>query len=73
MVAAVEERQLFSTGEAARRLGISQSLLLRYEREGRIPPAHRVAGSGRRVYTLQDVEAIQAARQAGKAPRQGAA
>ena len=70
---ATEQAQLLSTGAAARYLGISQSLLLKHEREGRIPPAHRVAGSDRRVYSLGDLQAIQAAREAAKATRQGAA
>jgi len=73
MVATAEDRQLFSTGEAARRLGISQSLLLRYEKEGRIPPAHRVIGSDRRLYSAEDLETIRAIRAAKRVARQGAA
>lgn len=61
-VVATEQAQLLSTGEAARRLGISMSLLRRWEQEGKIPPAHRLAGSDRRVYSLQDIEAIRATR-----------
>jgi len=73
MVATTEQAQLLSTGAAARYLGMSMSLLLKYEREGRIPAAHRVAGSDRRVYSLEDLETIRAAREAARTTRQGAA
>lgn len=47
---------LMSTGEAAKRLGCSTSMLRKVERLGLAPPAARVAE--RRVYTVADVEAL---------------
>ncbi len=70
---ATEQAQLLSTGAAARTLGISVSLLSRYEKEGRIPRAQRLAGSARRVYSLEELETIRAAREAGRTTRRGAA
>ena len=47
---------LVSSGEVARQLGVSQSLLRLLEREGATPPAQRVAGLNRRVYTVGEIE-----------------
>lgn len=50
--------ELMSSGEVARQLGISLSLVRKLEREGVTPPARRVAGVDRRVYTTIEVEAL---------------
>ena len=73
MGATVEKPALLSTGAAARLLGVSMSMLLKLEREGKIPPAMRLVGSDRRVYGAEDIEAIRAARTAAGTARQGAA
>ena len=73
MSAITETPQLLSTGGAARTLGISVSLLMKYEREGKIPPAMRLVGSDRRVYAANDIEAIRAARGAAQQRREAAA
>lgn len=53
--AAVNETQITS-GEAARRLGVSWSLIWKLEEIGATPPARRI---GRwRVYNLQELEAL---------------
>ncbi len=57
---------------AARRLGVSDSLLRKLERQGRIPLAPRTAG-GQRLYTVEAIEAIRTAREAARGTRQGAA
>ncbi len=67
---------LYSTGEAARQLQCSPSLLAKMERLGVVEPVGRLAGSGRRVYRVEDIDrikAIRAAREAARAARQGAA
>ena len=50
--------EMVSTGEAARRLGVSMSLLRKLESIGVTPPAQRIAGLDRRVYTTSDVEQL---------------
>lgn len=67
---------LYSTGEAARQLHCSPSLLAKMERLGVVAPVGRLAGSGRRVYSREDIRAIEvirAARKAAKDARQGGA
>ena len=49
---------MVSTGEAARQLGVSMSLLRKLESIGVTPPAQRIAGLDRRVYTTVDLEAL---------------
>ncbi len=46
-----------STSLAAR-LGVSPSLIRYWERIGVIEPARRIEGSNRRVYRIEDVEAL---------------
>ncbi len=50
--------QLMSTGQAARQLGVSVSLLRKLEAIGASPPAQRVAGLNRRFYTSNEVEML---------------
>ncbi len=50
--------ELFSTGGAAKQLGVSQGQLRKLERLGVTTPAHRLAGSDRRIYTAGEVETI---------------
>jgi len=50
--------ELFSTGGAAKELGVSMSQLRKLERLGVTAPAHRLAGSDRRVYDAQQMEAL---------------
>jgi len=49
---------LLSTGGLATRLGVSQSAVKLWEREGVIPPAIVIEGSGRRAGRLVDLPAI---------------
>ncbi len=49
---------MVSTGEAARQLGVSMSLLRKLESIGVTPPAQRIAGLDRRVYTPIEVEEL---------------
>ena len=50
--------QVMSTGQAARELGVSPSLLRKLERIGVAPPAQRVVGLDRRLYSNDEVEAL---------------
>ena len=58
--------QWYSIGGAAQLLDVSLSLIRKLERSGLIPPAPRLAGSDRRVYSRTDIEAIKAAREAAR-------
>jgi DNA-binding transcriptional MerR regulator len=49
---------VMSTGQAARELGVSQSLLRKLELIGAAPRAQRIAGLDRRLYSTQDVERL---------------
>ena len=50
--------QVMSTGQAARELGVSQSLLRKLELIGVAPRAQRIAGLDRRLYSTQEVEEL---------------
>jgi len=50
--------ELMSSGEAARRLGVSPSLLRKLEWTGVTAPARRIGGDVRRVYTEVEVEEL---------------
>ncbi len=50
--------ELYSTGGAAAKLGCSPSLLRKLELLGVTEPAHRLAGSDRRAYDADQVEAL---------------
>ncbi|MDP9358317.1 MAG: MerR family DNA-binding transcriptional regulator [Chloroflexota bacterium] len=50
--------QFLGIGALSQELGVSPSGVRRWERIGLIPPADRVAGSGRRLYRLSDVQEI---------------
>ncbi|MDP9357293.1 MAG: MerR family transcriptional regulator [Chloroflexota bacterium] len=54
----------------AERLGVSPSGVRRWERIGWIPPATRVAGSGRRLYRPSDIQEIRERVEAERAARQ---
>jgi DNA-binding transcriptional MerR regulator len=49
---------VMSTGQAARELGVSQSLLRKLELIGVAPRAQRIAGLDRRLYSTEEVEAL---------------
>lgn len=55
------ELQLLSTGELARRLGRSLSGIKKLEARGHIPRGVVILGSGRKVWKLSDLPAIQEA------------
>ncbi len=57
-------------GDVAERLGVSPSGVRRWERIGWIPPATRVAGSGRRLYRPSDIQEIRERVEAERAARQ---
>ncbi len=68
--------QVMSTGQAARELGVSQSLLRKLESIGVAPRAQRIAGLDRRLYSAQEVEALRqiiADRRASQSPQPEAA
>ncbi len=50
--------QVMSTGTVAKHLGVSTSLLRHLEKIGATPPAARVDGLDRRVYTPADLEIL---------------
>ncbi len=52
--------RLVSTGGLATRLGVSQSLIAKLERNGTIPKGIVIEGSGRKVWPAADVALIQA-------------
>ena len=56
---------LLSTGTVARQVGLSVSGLKKAAREGRIPSAITIVGSGRRVWRAEDVPVVLAALQQG--------
>lgn len=45
----------YSMGMAAKALGVSKETLYRWEKQGKIPPAKRVARNNQRVYTPEDI------------------
>ena len=55
------EMELVSTGELARRLGRSQAGVRKLEQQGRIPRGTVILGSGRKVWRLEDLPAIEQA------------
>lgn len=55
----MDRRMFFSTGQVAARLGVHPQTLRRWERAGVVRPVTR--RRGRRVYTVADVERIEAA------------
>ena len=50
--------RLLSVGGVAAALGVSPSTLQNWERRGISPPAARLGGSNRRVYSLADLDAL---------------
>ncbi len=62
--------EFFGISDVAERLGVSPSGVRRWERIGWIPPATRVAGSGRRLYRPTDIEEIRQRVEAERAGRQ---
>jgi transcriptional regulator with XRE-family HTH domain len=67
---------VMSTGQAARELGVSQSLLRKLELIGVAPRAQRIAGLDRRLYSTQEVEELRqiiADRRASQSPEPEAA
>jgi DNA-binding transcriptional MerR regulator len=65
----METSRLIGTGGLAKRLGISQSRVRQLEAEGVIPPAQRLVPGDRRVYAIEDVEAIKDRLQERRAAR----
>ncbi len=62
---------LLSITAAARELNISPSLLRYAEQRGAVPPARRVAGLNRRVYTEDDLALLKAWREGVQYARKG--
>ena len=58
-----DSEELVSTAELARRLGYSQSNVLKLERGGYIPRGITVVGWGRRVWKAEDIPNMQEALQ----------
>ena len=52
------DNELMSTGQVARELGVSTSLLRLLEKTGVTPRAQRIAGLDRRAYSAGEVETI---------------
>ncbi len=50
--------QVMSTGTVAKHLGVSTSLLRHLEKIGATPPAQRVDGLNRRIYSEAEVEVL---------------
>ena len=50
--------QVMSTGTVAKHLGVSTSLLRHLEKIGAIPPAQRIDGLDRRIYTPSELEVL---------------
>ncbi len=53
-----EESVYLGINGVATRLGCSPSAVRLWEGQGRIPPAGRVAGTGRRVWRLAEIDAF---------------
>ncbi len=66
------EVEFIGIGPLAEQLGVGRSTIRLWERKGWIEPAPRLAGSDRRVYRVDDLEAIRAKvsekRAAGRRP-----
>ncbi len=60
----------YGISDVAERLGVSPSGVRRWERIGWIPPAVRIASSGRRLYRPDDLEEIRRRVEAERAVRQ---
>jgi DNA-binding transcriptional MerR regulator len=60
------DRHFVSIGVAAERAGCSPQAVRNMELRGEVPPAARVEGLGRRLYTMADVERIRQVRAARK-------
>ncbi len=70
MVATAEPtRRFVSIGVAARSVGVSPQTLRDWEARALIPPAARLEGMDRRLYSIADVEAIRQIRQVREAQR----
>ncbi len=68
--------QVMSTGTVAKHLGVSTSLLRHLEKIGATPPAQRIDGLDRRVYSPADLEILRriiAERRAHQSPQPEAA
>ncbi len=67
-----QANEFIGIGPLAEQLGVSRSAVRQWEAKGWIEPAPRLAGSDRRVYHVDDLEAIRAKvsekRAAGKQP-----
>ena len=61
---------LLSTGGLAARLGVSQSAVKLWEREGAIPRGIVIEGSGRKAWRLVDLPNIQRCVEARRARRE---
>jgi DNA-binding transcriptional MerR regulator len=71
----VAPEQFVGIGVVADQLGVSASSLRKWERQGRIPTASRIAGQDRRIYRLDDLAVIRQRmsemRAAGRQPGAG--
>lgn len=61
----MSELERFTTAEAAARIGISKSTLLRWERTGQIPKAARTKRTNERRYSEADIGRIRAWKETG--------
>jgi DNA-binding transcriptional MerR regulator len=64
--------ELLGTSEAARRLAVPISTLTYWDRTGVLPPATRIVGSGRRIYTEADLDVARARIEARRRDRAAA-
>ncbi len=61
--------EFYGIGDVAAELGVSPSGVRRWERIGWIPPAVRIASSGRRLYRPSDIQEIRRRIEAERAVR----
>ena len=59
-MSAVTEPVYLETSDVARRLGVSAAAVMKWTREGRVSPLRTIGG--RRLFTEQDVAALERAR-----------
>ena len=69
----MSETSYFSIGGLAAQLDVSPSAIRKWEAEGLIPAAARLAGSDRRLYSVADLQTIRARLEERRARRIAAA
>lgn len=53
-----KNHRFVSVGGVAENLGVSTTMVLRYERDGLIPSGERIVGSRARIWPVEQVEAM---------------